>query len=106
MLADRNEIARASEHAAIDAEWLPSILSSTQGWIERLCTENETSSPLAELVERVALSRDGIQVALKLPLLVTDDRNIVKPKYLGLTRFVPMQMKRRGVEAAISASRR
>src|SRR5262249_3363760 len=41
ILADHSEIARACEHAGIDAELLPSILRSTQGWIERLCTANE-----------------------------------------------------------------
>ncbi len=98
MLADRNEIARACENADIDAERLPSILRSTQSWIARLCTKNEASSPLAELVGRVALSRDGIQVALKLALLATNDRNSAKLNHLGLTRFVPMRMKRRGIE--------
>jgi len=98
MIADRNEIARACEEAGIDAESLPSILRSTQGWIERLRAESEAASALAELVERAALSRDGIRVSLKLPLLTTNGQNGVNPGHLGLTRFAPMRMKRRGVE--------
>jgi hypothetical protein len=98
LLADHNEIARACEEAGMDAERLPSVLRATQDWIERLGAENEAAPVLADLVERVALSRDGVQVALKLPLPLTNDRNGVKPNHLGLTRFVPIQMKRRGVE--------
>jgi hypothetical protein len=52
------------------------------------------------LVERVALSRDGIQVALKLPLLPTSDRSGVSPSHLGLTRFLPAQMKREDIVSA------
>ena len=66
--------------------------------IERLRADSGTPSALAELAERVELSRDGIRVSLKLPLLPTDDRNGASASHLALTRFVPMQMKRRGVE--------
>jgi site-specific DNA recombinase len=57
MIADSNEIARVSEEAGIDAERLPSLLRSAQGWIERLRAEREAAPALSELVERVALSR-------------------------------------------------
>jgi site-specific DNA recombinase len=98
MLGDRNEIARACEEADIDAERLPSILRATQNWIGRLRAESEVVSALAELVERVVLSRDGMEVTLKLPLLSTSDHSGVNPSHLSLARFVPLQMKRRGVE--------
>ena len=98
MLGDRNEIARACEEADIDAERLPSVLRATQNWIGRLRAESEVASALAELVERVVLSRDGMQVTLKLPLLPTSDHSGVNPSHLSLARFVPLQMKRRGVE--------
>ena len=98
MFADRNDIARACEEAGIEAERLPSILRSTQGWIERFRAEREAASALAELVERATLSRDGIQVSLNLPLLTTNGHGGAHPSHLDLTRFVPMRMKRRGVE--------
>jgi hypothetical protein len=98
MLADHNEIARACEEAGIDAEQLPSVLRLTQGLIERLRADREVTSALAELVERVALSRDGIQVTLRLPLLPTSDHGGVNRGHSGLTGFVPMKMKRRGIE--------
>jgi len=98
MIADRNEIARACEEAGIEAERLPSILRLTQGLIERLRAESEAASRLAELVGRVALSRDGIQVTLRLPLLSTNEQSGVNLSHLSLSRFVPIQMKRRGVE--------
>jgi hypothetical protein len=98
ILADRNEIVSVYEEAGIDAERLPSVLRATQDWIKRLGAESEAAPALADLVERVALSRDGIQVALKLPLLQTKGNSSADPSHLGFTRFVPMRMKRRGVE--------
>ena len=47
------------------------------------------------MIERVALTRDGINVSLTLPLSTGED---TVPKGLLLTRCVPMQMKRRGIE--------
>jgi site-specific DNA recombinase len=66
--------------------------------IERLRADSGAPSALAELAERVELSRDGIRVSIKVPLLPTDDRNGANAIHLALTRFVPVQMKRRGVE--------
>jgi site-specific DNA recombinase len=63
-----------------------------------LRAESEVVSALAELVERVVLSRDGMEVTLKLPLLPTSDHSGVNPSQLSLARCVPMQMTRRGVE--------
>ena len=49
-------------------------------------------------MERAELSRDGIRVSLKLPIPPAEERDGAPPSHLALTRFVPMQMKRRGVE--------
>ena len=98
MLADPHAIAQACEESSIDANRLPSVLKSTEGWIERLRADSEAASALAELVERVELSRDGIRVSIKVPLLATDYHNSASVSHLALTRLVPMQMKRRGVE--------
>jgi len=98
MLADRHAIAQACEESRIDANRLPSVLKSTEGWIERLGAESGAASALAELVERVELNRDGIRVSIDVPPLPTDDRNGASISHLTLARFVRMQMKRRGVE--------
>ena len=57
MLADRHAIAQACEESGIDANRLPSVLKSTEGWIERLRADSGAPSALAELAERVELSR-------------------------------------------------
>ncbi len=98
MLSERVAIAQAAEQAGIDADRLPSILKFAEGWIERLRSDRETALALAEIVERLDLSRDGIRVALKLPIFPAEERGGAPPSYIALTKFVPMQMKRRGVE--------
>jgi site-specific DNA recombinase len=98
MLADRHAIAQVCEESGIDANRLPSVIKSTEGWIERLRADSGAPSALAELTEQVELRRDGIRVSIKVALPWTDDRNGASVSHLALNRFVPMQMKRRGVE--------
>ena len=53
------------------------------------------------LIERVELKRDGIQIALNLRALLPAGRFSAGGASLRITRFVPMQMKRRGVETRL-----
>jgi site-specific DNA recombinase len=50
------------------------------------------------LLERVGLKQDGIQVSIKLPIPAGEERDAATPNELALARFVPMRVKRRGVE--------
>ena len=59
---------------------------------------SEAASALAELTGRVELSREGMPLSIKLPLHAGDDREATSSGPVALTRFVPMEMKRRGVE--------
>jgi hypothetical protein len=43
---------------------------------------------------------------MNVPLLPTNDRKGASASHLALTRFVPVQMKRRGVEMRIAATSR
>ncbi|MGH7780576.1 MAG: recombinase family protein [Candidatus Binataceae bacterium] len=97
-LADRDAIAQKAEESGIDAHRLPSVLKSAQAWIERLRAETETSAALADLIERTELGRDGIRVSLKLPIPPAEGESDTSRRHIALTKFVPMQMKRRGVE--------
>jgi site-specific DNA recombinase len=101
MLADRDALAQAVEDADIDANRLPAVLKSAHEWIERLRTKREAISALAELIKRVEVSRDGIRVSLKLPTSLGEKQRGVSPLHISLSKFVPMQMKRRGVEMRI-----
>jgi site-specific DNA recombinase len=97
MLSDRIAIAQAAEEAGIDANRLPSVLEFAEGRIGRLRSDGETASALTEIIERLELSVGGIRVALRLSIFPGEECGAV-PGHIALTRFVPMQIKRRGVE--------
>ena len=101
ILADRDAIAQAVEESGSDAHRLPAVLKSAQAWSERLRTKREAAAALADLIERTDLSRDGIRVTLKLPIPPAKEPKGVPPRHIVLTKFVPMQMKRRGVEMRV-----
>ena len=61
----------------------------------------ETTEDTSTLIERVELKRDGIQIALNLRALLPAGRFSAGGASLRITRFVPMQMKRRGVETRL-----
>jgi site-specific DNA recombinase len=100
ILEDRAGIALASEAAGKDDQ-LPAVLKSAQAWAERLRSTTESTSVLAELTERVELAREGVKLFLQLPFPTLGTANAKGRDGLALTRFVPMVMKRRGVEQRI-----
>jgi len=98
MLGDRASIALALEELGIDANRLPSVLGAAELAIERLKSETDLNSALRELVQRVALSGDGIRISLKLRGAVDSPGHEQTMTQPSITGFIPMQMKRRGVE--------
>jgi len=98
ILGDRAAIAGAIEEFNIDASRLPSIFKAAEAWIQSLRSEAEAASALIRLIERVRLKQDGIDVSIKLPIRSDEGRGAATPNELALARFVPMRMKRRGVE--------
>jgi hypothetical protein len=101
VLGDRPALALALEESGVDPNRLPSVLKSAQAWIERLASRGEAATALGELIERVRLSRESLHLPLKLPLALTEPDDVERPVNLLLSRLVPMQMKRRGVEMRI-----
>jgi len=99
ILGDRAAIAGAIEELSLDASRLPSIFKAAEAWIQSLRSESEAASALIRLIERVRLKQGGIDVSIKLPIPSDEGRrDAATPKELALARFVPMRMKRRGVE--------
>jgi len=98
ILSDRAAIAGAIEELNIDANRLPSIFKVAEAWIQSLLSEAEAVSALTRLIERVGLKKDGIQISIKLPISSDEGRDVATPNEPALSRFVPMRMKRRGVE--------
>ena len=61
--------------------------------------DTEAAAALAALVHRVELSRDGLRLSLKVPMPAAPGAADEPPwPDVAVTRFVPLQLKRRGVE--------
>jgi site-specific DNA recombinase len=98
ILSDRAAIAGAIEECNVDASRLPSIFKAAQARIQSLGSESEAASALVRLIERIELKPSGVQVSIKLPIPSDEGRDAATWNELALARFVPMRMKRRGVE--------
>jgi DNA invertase Pin-like site-specific DNA recombinase len=98
LLGGHGAIAQALDESGIHGHRLPSVLESASAWLERLRSERESGAALAQLADRVDLKSNGIQVMLKLPIPTSEEDDGAHPTHLALARFMPMHMKRRGVE--------
>ncbi|MGH7878691.1 MAG: hypothetical protein ACREQD_04275, partial [Candidatus Binataceae bacterium] len=101
ILSDRAAIANAADECGIDASHLPSLLKLAQDWLERLKSESDAAAALAELTEPVELNRDGIRISLHLPITANESPDRSPSAQVRVTRFVPLQMKRRGGETRL-----
>ena len=97
LLTDEPAIATAVEEAGTAVNRIPSILETTRAWSGKLQSSKEAAAALAALVHRVELSRDGLRLSLKVPMPAAGDGN---PPWADaiVTRFIPLQLKRRGAE--------
>jgi site-specific DNA recombinase len=98
ILEDRAAIVTEIEQSGFDARQTKSILDAASAWSVRLRSEAELSEALELLVDRVELKQDGMRISLKLPMPRSGDLAGRDPAHLTLTRLIPMQMRRRGVE--------
>jgi site-specific DNA recombinase len=57
-------------------------------------------------VNRVDLKRDGMRISIRLPLATPETSATGLPEEVSLTRFLPMLMKRRGVELRLVVENR
>ncbi|MGH7813101.1 MAG: hypothetical protein ACREQI_03765, partial [Candidatus Binataceae bacterium] len=74
-------------------------VAALKPWLWPCCgCSSESRLALAEVIDCVELNRDGIKVSLKLPILPAEECDGMPQSHIALTKFVPMQMKRRGVE--------
>ena len=98
LLTDEPAVATAVEDAGVAAHRIPSILQTTRAWSAKLRSPTEAMAALAVLVHRVELSRDGLRLSLKVPMPVAEtDKDPPWPDTI-VTRFVPLLLKRRGME--------
>ena len=77
------------------AENVEQILAIALNWSERLRNESEALGTLGELIKQVQLTRTGLRVTVNLPVVSVG----AGPREdISLSHFVPMIMRRRGVE--------
>ena len=87
MLQDGSAITTALQNTGIAAHYIPAILAAAKK------IQMDEPDLIEHFIQRAEVRQDGIAITLSLnPLVPTHSTNIT------LTRSVPMQMKRRGVE--------
>jgi len=88
---------------------LGGLKPATRRLLERVCgellisVENQqfATHTAGTIIERVELKRDGMQITLNLQALLPTEEISDDGAKLKMTRLVPMQMKRRGVETRL-----
>jgi site-specific DNA recombinase len=98
ILDDKAAILEALQVAGMGDADINSVFTTVAEWRERLLAERERSIAVVELVERIVLTDGGIRLGLKLPVPAGGSDSAPQHKVLHLFRFVPLKVKRRGVE--------
>jgi site-specific DNA recombinase len=92
LLEDKSALMTAIQERGIEAGRIVPILEQAAGWVRKL-KSNASGEALVRLVHRVELTGSGFKLALRLPTSLEDPADT-----LTLERFVPLTMKKRGVE--------
>ena len=82
----------AIQERGIEAHRIVPILEQAAGWVRKLGASAQGEA-LARLVDRVELTSSGFKLTLRLPTSLADPAET-----LTLERFIPLTMKKRGVE--------
>ncbi len=98
ILGDQTSITAAIQDTGADANRLPSIFKAAEACTRRLQSETDAAVEMATLIERVDLQQDGIRVSLKLPMPTIEERDGSDTNKTVVAQFIPMRVKRRGVE--------
>jgi ParB-like chromosome segregation protein Spo0J len=98
VLDDRAAILADIEQTGSDTSQLKSFLDGASAWSGRLRSEAEAAQALELLISRVELRHDGIRLSIDLPIGSPEKLAGREPADLKLTRLIPLQMRRRGIE--------
>jgi len=98
ILDDKPAILEALQGAGMGDTDLDQVFTLAAEWRERLLPEMERSMALVELVEKAILTDEGIRLGLNIPVPCRGPGGAPLRKVLHLVRFVPLKVKRRGVE--------
>jgi site-specific DNA recombinase len=105
LLDDQTAILDAIQNTELASNLIPEAMQSAREWKSRLESDAECMSALALLVDRVELSPDGFRMALKLPTQLRETTDATIQTWIAVSRFIPMQIKRRGVELRLVFNR-
>jgi site-specific DNA recombinase len=100
ILSDRAGLLEVIDQARLNTADIRDTIDLTAALCRRLQDESETRSCLAEIIDRVELCDDGMRVALKLTVPCSH-AGIRADSTIGLTRFVTLALRRRGVETRL-----
>jgi site-specific DNA recombinase len=98
ILDDKAAILEALQVAGMGDTDIDQVFTLVAEWSERLLAERERSTALVELVEKAVLTDEGIRLGLSITVLCGGPSSAPLSKVLQLFRFVPLKVKRRGVE--------
>ena len=100
ILSDRAGLLEALEKSGIDSPDVRATLESASNCSRRLQNEADTAAALVEIVSKVEMRDDGITVTLRIEVQCSR-AGLRTSSNLDSSRFVPLRMKRRGVETRI-----
>ena len=95
ILADQAALVVGIQDSSEDTENVEQILGIASNWSERLRTESEARAALGELIKHVQLTQTRLRVTVNLPVV---SGGAGPADGISLSHFVPMTMRRRGVE--------
>ena len=101
LLCDQVALAGTVENGGISASELQQMLAAAKRQATQIDDCAATADTLRTLIDRVELRRDGIELTLALRSLMPPGWSVAQAANLRVTRLVPMQMKRRGVETRL-----
>ena len=97
ILSDRAGLLGALEKSGIDSPDVRATLESASNFSRRLQNDADAAAALVEIVSKVEMRDDGITVTLRIEVQCSR-AGLRSSSNLDASRFVPLRMKRRGVE--------
>ena len=97
ILSDRGALASTLKASGFAAAELKQAIEEVDAKVISHQQMDKTED-MSTLIERVELKPEGMQIALNLRALVQPDRFPKGGNNLRMTRLVPLQMRRRGIE--------
>jgi site-specific DNA recombinase len=97
ILNDRAAIATALLEVGVSSAEIDSVLRAADAKRVLLEADPPAVPIITELVKRVDLRKNGIEISMNLESLLSPNSVVSRALLLKLARFVPLQMKKRGV---------